>query len=101
MSLKSIMKDRLNIYDYFEHSKHRKFLLPNSWNSNVAQMGRIQMDSMKRLLPKPSEDTLILLCGTPGMKQMMYGQKGKDGNERELNGYLAQLGYTKDMIHVF
>ena len=100
MSLKVIMKERLNIYDFFERNKNnKKFLLPNSWNTNIPRLGRIDMDSMKELLPKPSDNTLILLCGTPGMKESLYGKKTEEG--RELNGALSKLGYTKDMIHVF
>merc|ERR1712130_515787 len=99
-SLKAIMKERLDIYDFFEYNKHsRKIFLPNSWNNNVARLGRIDLESMKELLPKPSEDTLIMLCGTPGMKEQMYGKKVKGG--RSLDGDLAKLGYTKDMVHVF
>ena len=58
------------------------------------------MQSMKSLLPKPSEDTLIMLCGTPGMKEVMYGKKREEGG-RLFDGYLAKIGYTPDMIHVF
>eukprot|EP01083_Nonionella_stella_P035822 97710_1 len=105
MSLKAIMKDRLNINDFFEFNTNQsnqkqKIFLPNSWNPNVPKIGRIDMQSMTEMLPKPSDDILIMLCGTPGMVQQMYGPKTQDGN-RELNGYLAECGYTKDMIHVF
>merc|ERR1711933_358243 len=93
MSLKLIMKERLNIIDFFEYNDNKKILLPNSWNTNVPKIGRIDLKSMEQLLPKPSDDTLIMLCGPPKMKELMYGKKDGDGG-RELNGYLAQIGYT-------
>eukprot|EP01084_Bolivina_argentea_P165424 287390_1 len=99
MSLKVIMKDRLNIYDFYEFDKHKNILLPNSWNTNVPKIGRIDIESMKTFLPKPHNDTLIILCGLPQMIELFYGPRTDNG--RELNGYLEQLGYTKDMIHVF
>lgn len=100
MSLKAILKDRLNIYDFFERSKHSKYLLPNSWNNNLPTIGRIDMGSMERLLPGPSAETLVMLCGTPGMKEVMYGKKQDEGG-RAFDGYLSKLGYSPDMIHVF
>ena len=76
---------------------------PNSWNPNIPQIGRISIESMKKLLPPPNNDTLIMLCGTPGMKDIIYGPKENDINNKEriFNGYLSKLGYTKNMIYVF
>jgi len=100
MSAKAIMDKRLNIFDFFEYNKHnRKTFLPNSWNNNPGRLGRIDLESMQEILPKPSDDTLIMLCGPPAMKEQMYGKKTDDG--RMLDGYLAKLGYTAEMIHVF
>ena len=95
------MKDRLNIYDFFEFVKEKKILLSNSWNPTVPRVGRIDMNSMKELLPKPGEETLIMVCGTPGMKDLLCGPKNKETGQREVTGYLSNLGYTNDMIHVF
>lgn len=100
MSLKAIMKERLNIYDFFERAKHSQYLLPNSWNTNLPQSGRIDVDSMRRLLPPPNDETLIMLCGTPGMKDLMYGKKSSGGG-RDFDGDLATMGYSRDMVHLF
>jgi len=90
MSLKVIMKNRLNLFDFFERSKH-KLLLTNSWNNNLPTVGTIDKQTMQRLLPKPSKETLILVAVDPENVKL----------QKVLIKNLLELGYTDDMLHVF
>ncbi|XP_058074528.1 NADH-cytochrome b5 reductase-like protein [Magnolia sinica] len=63
--------------------------------------GFISKDMMLKGLPRPSEDTLILVCGPPGMMKHISGDKAKDRTQGELTGLLKQLEYTEDMVYKF
>ncbi|KAL0340519.1 UNVERIFIED_CONTAM: NADH-cytochrome reductase-like protein [Sesamum radiatum] len=52
-------------------------------------------------LPSPSDDTLILVCGPPGLMKHISGDKAKDRSQGQLTGILKELGYTEDMVYKF
>jgi cytochrome-b5 reductase len=55
------------------------------WNQGV---GFMTQDMLKRNLPEPDEDTIILYCGPPIFESMMQT-------------HLSGLGYTENMIFKF
>ncbi|KAF5204204.1 Nadh-cytochrome b5 reductase-like protein [Thalictrum thalictroides] len=63
--------------------------------------GYISKDMIVKGLPSPSEDTLILVCGPPGLMNHISGNKGKDWSQGELTGLLKEVGYTEDMVYKF
>ncbi|KAK6152370.1 hypothetical protein DH2020_015005 [Rehmannia glutinosa] len=63
--------------------------------------GYISKDMAVKGLPRPSDDTLILVCGPPGMMNHISGDKAKDRSQGELTGILKELGYTEDMVYKF
>ncbi|KAL3691535.1 hypothetical protein R1sor_005186 [Riccia sorocarpa] len=65
---------------------------PN-WKGGV---GFTTYDMIVKGLPSPSEDTLILVCGPPGMMNAICGDKASPKDQGELIGLLKQAGYTKD-----
>ncbi|KAI3781901.1 hypothetical protein L2E82_11929 [Cichorium intybus] len=67
----------------------------------VGGEGYISKDMALKGLPAPSEDTLILVCGPPGMMQHISGDKGKDRSQGEVTGILKELGYTEEMVYKF
>ncbi|GLJ44089.1 hypothetical protein SUGI_0919470 [Cryptomeria japonica] len=64
------------------------------WRGGV---GYISSDMVVKGLPCPSEDTLILVCGPPGMMNHISGDKDPDRSQGEVSGLLKEAGYTKDM----
>uniref|UniRef100_A0A0E0BXU8 NADH-cytochrome b5 reductase n=1 Tax=Oryza meridionalis TaxID=40149 RepID=A0A0E0BXU8_9ORYZ len=66
----------------------------NDWRGGV---GYISKDIALKGLPRPGEDSLILVCGPPGMMNHISGDKAKDRSQGELTGILKELGYTADM----
>ncbi|KAJ4708303.1 NADH-cytochrome b5 reductase [Melia azedarach] len=63
--------------------------------------GYISKDIVTKGLPRPSDDTLILVCGPPGMMKHISGGKAKDYSQGELSGILKELGYTEQMVYKF
>uniref|UniRef100_A0A1D1Y7U9 NADH-cytochrome b5 reductase n=1 Tax=Anthurium amnicola TaxID=1678845 RepID=A0A1D1Y7U9_9ARAE len=63
--------------------------------------GYISKDMILKGLPGPGEDTMILVCGPPGMMQHISGEKAKDWTQGELSGLLKETGYTEEMVYKF
>ncbi|PIA65561.1 hypothetical protein AQUCO_00100806v1 [Aquilegia coerulea] len=63
--------------------------------------GYISKDMIVKGLPSPSEDTLILVCGPPGLMNLISGEKAKDRSQGEVTGLLKEVGYTEDMVYKF
>ncbi|GMN63942.1 hypothetical protein TIFTF001_033012 [Ficus carica] len=63
--------------------------------------GYISKDMALKGLPSPGEDTLILVCGPPGMMKHISGEKAKDWTQGEVQGILKELGYTEEMVYKF
>ncbi|KAG6488568.1 hypothetical protein ZIOFF_049815 [Zingiber officinale] len=72
---------------------------PNrNWRGGI---GYVSKDMVLKGLPSPGEDTLILVCGPPGLMQHISGDKAKDRSQGELTGILKDAGYTEDMVYKF
>lgn len=67
-----------------------------SWKGNV---GVISKDLLAKHMPPPDKDSLVMVCGPPGMMNAVSGNKAKDFTQGELTGALNALGYTP--AHVF
>ncbi|KAF3510366.1 hypothetical protein F2Q69_00000847 [Brassica cretica] len=52
-------------------------------------------------LPLPADDTLILVCGPPGMMEHVSGGKAPDWSQGEVKGILKELGFTEQMVFKF
>nr|GMC58726.1 NADH-cytochrome B5 reductase-like protein [Ipomoea batatas] len=62
--------------------------------------GFISKDMVVKGLPPPSDDTLIFVCGPPGMMNHVSGEKDKR-EQGELSGVLKEVGYTENMVYKF
>ncbi|KAI3674965.1 hypothetical protein L2E82_51743 [Cichorium intybus] len=62
-------------------------------NLKVVGEGYISIDMALKGLPAPSEDTLILVCGPPGMIQHISGDKGKDRLQGEAQSAIL-IGFS-------
>jgi len=71
----------------------------------VHHVGYLTSELAKSKLPPPSSDTLIYVCGPPGMMKAVSGpkkfEKGKPPSQGEVDGILKSLGYTEDMVYKF
>ncbi|DAZ92631.1 TPA: hypothetical protein N0F65_007691 [Lagenidium giganteum] len=63
--------------------------------------GHVTKDMLHKLLPRPSDDHLIGVCGPPGMMEAVSGGKAPDYTQGELKGILKALGFTSKQVFKF
>ncbi|KAK9902007.1 hypothetical protein WJX75_001000 [Coccomyxa subellipsoidea] len=63
--------------------------------------GYITEDTVRKHLPAPSDDNLILVCGPPPLMRAISGDKAEDKSQGELTGILKSLGFTSDQVYKF
>lgn len=59
--------------------------------------GYINRELCEKHMPKPSEDSLIFVCGPPAMYTALCGPRG----EKELTGLLKEMGYSAEQVYKF
>lgn len=64
-------------------------------------VGYLTPDLLRAHIPPPGPDTLVLVCGPPGMMKFVSGDKAPDKSQGELSGLLKQLGYSPDQVFKF
>lgn len=62
------------------------------------QLGQLTSDKLKKYLPSPSSNVLVMVCGRPPMTAAIAGAKTKDFKQGELTGLLKELGYSSDQV---
>lgn len=77
------------------------YTVDNPTNDWAGGKGYISKDMVVKGLPQPAADSLILVCGPPGMMEHISGDKAKDYSQGELTGVLKEVGYTADMVYKF
>jgi cytochrome-b5 reductase len=73
---------------------------PKDWTGGVS--GHITEEMLKQVLPEPkSENIKVFVCGPPGLYKAISGTKKSPQDQGELEGYLKNLGYSKDQVYKF
>lgn len=54
--------------------------------------------ALKKLLPPPTANVLVMVCGKPGMTAGVAGPKTKDFKQGEVGGALQELGYSSAQV---
>lgn len=70
----------------------------NDWRGGI---GYVSKDMIVKGLPLPGDDTLILVCGPPGMIKHLSGEKPNPRDQGELTGLLKDVGFTENMVYKF
>lgn len=70
------------------------------WKGSV---GYVTRDMLAAHMPAASagSDTLIMVCGPPGMMNAVSGDKAPDKTQGELTGLLKAMGYTQEQVYKF
>jgi len=73
---------------------------PEQWQGGK---GHVTKELLKTVLPEPKEGekVKIFVCGPPGMYKAISGGKKSPSDQGELDGYLKDLGYSKDQVYKF
>ncbi|KAI3438115.1 hypothetical protein D9Q98_000556 [Chlorella vulgaris] len=64
-------------------------------------VGYINRDLLAKQMPPPASDSLILVCGPPGMMKSISGDKLPDKSQGPLSGLLKDMGYTEQQVFKF
>jgi cytochrome-b5 reductase len=71
---------------------------PQGWTGSV---GFIGADLIKKFMPEPSDDNIVLVCGPPPMVKSISGPKKSAAEQGELTGILKDLHYTESQVFKF
>lgn len=70
------------------------YLLSRPSSNWTGLRGHLDSNMISRLLPAPSPDTLVYVCGPPGMMSAVSGDKISPTDQGTLQGMLRDLNYT-------
>jgi len=63
--------------------------------------GYVNKTTLASVLPPPSDEHIILVCGPDGMLSAVSGPKTKDRKQGELGGLLKDMGFTAEQVYKF
>ena len=64
--------------------------------------GHITKELLQKVIPSPSESNIkVFVCGPPGLYKAISGNKKSPSDQGELDGYLKELGYSKEQVYKF
>jgi cytochrome-b5 reductase len=63
--------------------------------------GYVGADLLHATMPKPSADSLVLVCGPPGFMEAVSGGKTPDYKQGEVKGLLKAAGFNEDNVFKF
>ncbi|CAH2072314.1 unnamed protein product [Thlaspi arvense] len=96
-----LLKQKLDVLQA-KHPNLKVFYTVDNPNKNwKGGVGYISKDMALKGLPLPAEDTLILVCGPPGMMEHISGGKAPDWSQGEVKGILKEIGFTEPMVFKF
>ncbi|KAG1656196.1 hypothetical protein FOA52_011997 [Chlamydomonas sp. UWO 241] len=70
----------------------------SAWKGGV---GFVTKEILEAQLPSPCPDTVVMVCGPPGMMKAVSGDKAPDKSQGEVEGLLKELGFSKDNVFKF
>lgn len=95
-----LLKKKLDILAASNPNLKVFYTVDNPTKDWLGGQGYISKEVAVKGLPSPADDSLILVCGPPGMMKHISGEK-KDRAQGELSGILKELGYSEDMVYKF
>ncbi|KAF3453669.1 hypothetical protein FNV43_RR04110 [Rhamnella rubrinervis] len=96
-----LLKQKLDILEASHPNLKIFYTVDKPTNNWKGGKGLISKDMAEKGLPGPGEDTLILVCGPPGLMKHVSGDKARDWSQGEVAGILKELGYTEEMVFKF
>jgi cytochrome-b5 reductase len=97
-----LLKDRIDSWVAKNPDRFKVYYTvdrPNpAWKGGV---GFVNDKMVTDNLPKPGDDSLILVCGPPPMMKHISGDKTPDFKQGELTGLLKKLGYSESNVYKF
>ncbi|KAJ0398100.1 hypothetical protein ATCC90586_000287 [Pythium insidiosum] len=69
-----------------------------TWNGHT---GFVTKELLQELLPPPSDEHFVGVCGPPGMMAAVSGDKNPDKSQGDLTGFLKDLQYSPNQVYKF
>lgn len=63
--------------------------------------GTITKEMIQEVMPSPSNEILVCVCGPPGMMHLICGERSKDMSQGDLEGLLKELEYSSKNVYKF
>ncbi|OQS06284.1 NADH-cytochrome b5 reductase [Thraustotheca clavata] len=96
-----ILRDELAAYESMYPGLKVIHILSNPSESWTGLKGFVNKELLEKHMPAPATDSLVCVCGPPGMMAAVSGGKAKDFSQGQLEGMLKELNYTSDMVFKF
>ncbi|GMF66068.1 unnamed protein product [Phytophthora lilii] len=96
-----ILRDELDALQYMYPQFQVHYVLDKAEESWEGYTGYVTKELIEKLLPGPSDESLIGVCGPPPMMDAISGNKSPDRSQGELKGLLKEIGYTSKQVFKF
>jgi len=91
-----LLKNELDELQLRHKNFHVKYLVTGTEPAKF-----LNKDSLKKLLPPPSSDILVGVCGPPGFMKYLSGETKEDHSQGPLTGILKDIGYSESNVFKF
>ena len=71
---------------------------PPNWKGLV---GYPNKEVIQKVIAPPSDDSIVLVCGPPGMMKAVSGDKVSVKEQGPVEGVLKELGYNESQVYKF
>ncbi|CAH0475446.1 unnamed protein product [Peronospora belbahrii] len=96
-----ILRDELDALQHMYSQFQVHYVLSEADADWEGYTGYVTKELIEKLLPGPSNDSFVGVCGPPPMMDAISGDKSPDRSQGELKGLLKDAGYTSTQVFKF
>lgn len=96
-----ILRDELDALQYMYPQLQVHYVLSKAEGDWEGYTGYLTKEMIEELLPGPSDENLIGVCGPPPMMDAISGNKNPDRTQGELKGLLKEVGYSSNQVYKY
>ncbi|CEG44128.1 nadh-cytochrome b5 [Plasmopara halstedii] len=96
-----ILRDELDALQYMYPQFQVHYVVNNADANWKGYTGYVTKKMVEELLPSPSDENLIGVCGPPPMMDAISGNKNPDRTQGELKGLLKEVGYSSNQVYKY
>uniref|UniRef100_K3WF09 NADH-cytochrome b5 reductase n=1 Tax=Globisporangium ultimum (strain ATCC 200006 / CBS 805.95 / DAOM BR144) TaxID=431595 RepID=K3WF09_GLOUD len=96
-----ILREELDALAYMYPQFKVHYVLSQASEGWTGRTGFVTKEIIQELLPAPSDENLVCVCGPPPMMEALSGDKNPDKTQGELRGLLKELQYTSSQVYKF
>ncbi len=96
-----LLKDEIDAIAKAHKSFTATYILSTPSPGWTGHKGFVTLSLVQEIIPNPSSDHLVLVCGPPGFMQVVSGGKSPDFKQGEVSGILKELGFDETTVFKF